>query len=206
MNMIFHYLLQKETSRSWTTQHSRTGTFLTHQNIHNYAHVSRSLSHRPFGPSRSSVRFSSTVPLKVEGHTSRQKPSSNNHNQQNHFSMERTTSTSLLSSQKHYTNVLDLRGKCYDQNTKAFDVISYLKEKSIPRRIKRLISEPSNKSLSETGKNDDRSSLVSEDMFSGLGVGFNNKKLLERRKGLHLRRSMNKSEVSEKKFKLFLLF
>ena len=103
------------------------------------------------------------------------------------------------SSSHHSSNILDIRGKNFDQNGKAFDMISYLKGKSFPRRIQRLINEAPTK---RTENNTDNSSSLpteekdTEDVASTGQISLNNKQLLERRRGLYRQRSMNRSGVS----------
>ena len=74
----------------------------------------------------------------------------------------------------------------------------YLKSKSFPRRIHRLINETPNKTCENT--TDDSGSPAedndAEDVLSASQVSLNNKQLLERRRGLHRRRSMYRSGVS----------
>lgn len=171
-----------------TDQHAKKGTS-----------ASRSFSNtRPLNSANVSVRFSFTPPFNAQKNIYKQKSSNYSCNKQYHSSKRRAKSAPLISTQKYSTDVLGLRGKHYDHSSKAFDAMLYLKEKSIPRRIQRLISDPSSKT--EIGKRDWRSSSLSEgigrmDVGSVLEIGLNNKQLLERRRGLHLRRSTNKTEV-----------
>ena len=115
----------------------------------------------------------------------------------NHRLHKRTTSAPS-GSRPHSNCILDTRGKYYEQNGKTFDMMTYLKSKSFPRRIHRLINEIPNKT-SEVKKEDDRSSLAddneTEDVLSASQIGLNNKRLLERRRGLHRQRYMNRSGV-----------
>jgi hypothetical protein len=101
----------------------------------------------------------------------------------------------------HSSSILDIRGKYFEQNGKTFDMMSYLKSKSFPRRIHRLINETPNNA--SENKNEDNSSSPAdddaEDTLSASQIGLNNKQLLERRRGLHRKRSMNRSGVSVSK-------
>ena len=99
---------------------------------------------------------------------------------------------------KSSSDVLEIRGKFYDVNQR-MDQLDYLRAQSIPRRIQRLIGE-----TSKNMKNNDtyeqrpplpqRLSLVNDVAF--IKTGINNKHLLEKRRGLHLKRSIDKSEVT----------
>ena len=106
----------------------------------------------------------------------------------------RATSAPTATRLYHSNSVLDIRGKHFEQNGKTFDMMSYLKAKSFPRRIHRLINEAPNKTL----ENEDSSSSPTEntDAEDTLSVSLNNKQLLERRRGLHRQRFMNRSWVS----------
>ena len=96
----------------------------------------------------------------------------------------------------HSNSILDIRGKDFEENGKTFDMMSYLKAKSFRRRIHRLINEAPDNTL-ENIKEDNGSSLSENtDVEDILSVSLNNKQLLERRRGLHRRRSMNRSGVS----------
>lgn len=106
----------------------------------------------------------------------------------------RATSAPTATRLYHSNSVLNIRGKYFERNGKTFDMMSYLKAKSFPRRIHRLINEAPSKTL----ENEDNRSSPTEntDAEDTLSVILNNKQLLERRRGLHQQRSMNRSWVS----------
>jgi hypothetical protein len=113
---------------------------------------------------------------------------------------KRATSAPAVSRPNYSSCILETRGKYYEQNGKPFDMMSYLKSKSFPRRIHRLINEIPNKT-SENKTDEDKSDPVADDnetgdVSSASQIGLNNKQLLERRRGLHRRRFMNRSGVS----------
>lgn len=99
----------------------------------------------------------------------------------------------------HSSNILDIRGEKFEQNAKPFDMMVYLKSKSFPRRIQRLINETPHKMTehrSEEGKCCRTEDVDAHEDLSCSQVGLNNKQILERRRGLHERRSMHRLGVS----------
>ena len=178
--------------RNWSSSAEQNAN----QNIP-YAGLSH---HRPPSSTKPVLSLSAKPPLNVHRSSSRIKFKNVNCKKQlqTRSSQRQVNSAPPQSFEKYSRNILDLRGKCYDEKSKTLDIMSYLKGRSIPRRIQRLINEPSNEFLSEAANKNGYSKsegFSSEDVVSVLGVGLNNKQLSERRRGLHLRRSINKSEV-----------
>lgn len=141
---------------------------------------------------RSNIRNISSSSLAVP----RKVPSGKGPNEHNVRLYRRAKSAPPGSRLYHSNSILQIRGKDFEENGKTFDMMSYLKAKSFPRRIHRLINEAPNKTLENI--NEDNSSSPGEniDVEDILSVSLNNKQLLERRRGLHRQRSMNRSGVS----------
>ena len=145
--------------------------------------------------SNTTNKFSPTPPLAVPRNILTPKTSVKNKDRLH----KRATSAPSVSRPHHSNSILDIRGKYFEQNGKTFDMMYYLKSKSFPRRIHRLINETPNKTCENT--TDDNSGSPAEDndaedVLSASQVSLNNKQLLERRRGLHRRRSMYRSGVS----------
>ena len=118
--------------------------------------------------SNTTNKFSPTPPLAVPRNISTPKTSVKNKDRLH----KRATSAPSVSRPHHSNSILDIRGKYFEQNGKTFDMMYYLK------------------SGSPAEDND------AEDVLSASQVSLNNKQLLERRRGLHRRRSMYRSGVS----------
>ena len=160
-----------------------------HSTAHTTQDENKSLPSAKFN--RSNIRSTSSSSLVVP----RKVPTAKDPTENNVRLYRRAKSAPPGSRLYHSNSILHIRGKDFE-NGKTFDMMSYLKAKSFRRRIQRLINEAPDNTL-ENIKEDNGSSLSENtDVEDILSVSLNNKQLLERRRGLHRRRSMNRSGVS----------